>query len=186
MHAYSIFLRQTVSALGNAALFLGSLFLLGQLPARMLGIDGSARNDNQEDVDYTLDNDDYYNEDSNLGHRQGLLAPKAKPKPLFKMPKLKFVNPFRKFRRNLKQKFRKRFMKRRRHRRPLGGFGGMRRLKKKSGRVGPIREFTYRKPMSPYMEAPHPSRYAMKNAFVKFLPFSNNEENVAIKKQVTL
>ena len=132
--------------MGNAALFLGSLFLLGQLPARMLGIDGSARNDNQEDVDYTLDNDDYYNEDSNLGHRQGLLAPKAKPKPLFKMPKLKFVNPFRKFRRNLKQKFRKRFMKRRRHRRPLGGFGGMRRLKKKSGRVGPIREFTYRKP----------------------------------------
>ena len=110
---------QTVAALGNAALFLGSLFLLGSLPARVLGINGRS------------DYDDY---DGELGHRQGLLAgggPKASS--LFKLPKLKLRNPF--------ARSKKRQLKRR-LRRP---FGGMRRLKKKSGKAGPIREFTYRK-----------------------------------------
>ena len=109
---------QTVAALGNAALFLGSLFLLGSLPARALGLGRS-------DSDY-----DYY--DGGFGHRQGLLA---------KLPKLKLNNPFKKFTNRRKPRPQKR-----RHRRP---FGGMRRLKKKSGRVGPVKEFTYRKkPMS--------------------------------------
>ena len=65
---------QTVAALGNAALFLGSLFLLGSLPARVLGIGSRS------------DYDDY--DGGELGHRQGLAAGPPS-KSLFKLPKLK-------------------------------------------------------------------------------------------------